>query len=171
MERRPTRSPCPEARRVALALALALAAGSAQAGTRLDDSLSPRQRIELRAGWESAQGESESPEQMLAIRAEARDVEVRLNTAAWVGRNAEIYIAFPHDIIGLRLPDALRIEWRTRGRFIAGAAIPGQRSLVYRGRIDAAVTGEIFDFTYRIDGRHFDRRIQFQPVFEIEPLP
>lgn len=108
---------------------------------------------------------------MLAVVAEARDVEVRLNTAAWVGRNAEIYLTLPQAIIGLRLTSALRIEWRTRGRFNAGAAIPGQRALVYRGPITAAVSGDIFDFIYRIDGRHFDRRLQFEPTFEIEPIP
>lgn len=169
MERRPTRSRCLEA--AGLALAFALAAAPATAGTRLDDSLSPRQRIELGARWEGGSDEARSGEELLAITAEARDIEVRLNTAAWTGRNAEIYIAFPPDIVGLRLPGALRIEWRTRGRFLAGASIPGQRVLVFRGRIEAAVTAETFDFTYRIDGRHFDRRLQFQPIFEIEPLP
>jgi len=107
----------------------------------------------------------------MALIAEARDVEVRLNTGAWVGRNAQIFINFPQAIPGLRLPSAMRIEWRTRGRFNAGVAIPGQRALVYQGPITSNVSGDFFDFTYRIDGRHFDRRLQFQPVFEIEPLP
>lgn len=163
---RSTRSRCPEA----LALGLALFALDARTGTRLDDSLSPRQHLELSAQWEN-RSESQNAEEMLAVLAEARDVEVRLNTAAWIGRNAEIYIAFPQTIPGLRLPSAMRIEWRTRGRFNAGAAIPGQRALVYRGPITSGVSGDIFDFTYRIDGRHFERRLQFQPIFEIEPLP
>jgi hypothetical protein len=166
VELRPIRSRCLEA----LCLAIACGAGSAAAGTRLDDSASPRRVLELTTQWESRSYES-SGEEMLAVVAEARDVEVRLNTAAWVGRNAEIYVLFPQAINGLRLQSALRIEWRTRGRFNAGVAMPGQRVLVYRGPITAAASGDIFDFTYRIDGRHFDRRLQFEPTFEIEPLP
>lgn len=146
-------------------------AAVAQAGTRLDDSLSPRQRYDLQTRWEYLDDESSAPEQMLAIIAEARDVEIRLNTAVWTGRNAEIFIVFPAEITGLRLPSAMRIEWRTRGRLSSGVAIPGQRALVFRGRIEGPVTGDFFDFTYRIDGRHFDNRVQFQPTFEIEPLP
>jgi hypothetical protein len=167
MAPRRTRSRCFEA----AVLAAALAAAVAHAGTRLDDSQSPRQRFDLQTRWEYLDGESNAPEQLMAIIAEARDVEVRLNTTAWAGRNAEIYIVFPAEITGLRLPSAMRIEWRTRGRLNAGVAIPGQRALVFRGRIEGPVTGDFFDFTYRIDGRHFDRRMQFQPVFEIEPLP
>lgn len=153
-----------------MCLAAACGALGAAAGTRLDDSASPRRHLELSTQWESRSIDASGGE-MLAVIAEARDVEVRLNTAAWVGRNVEIYIAFPQAINGLRLTSALRIEWRTRGRFNAGVAIPGQRTLVYRGPIAAAVSGDIFDFTYRIDGRHFERRLQFEPTFEIEPLP
>jgi hypothetical protein len=167
MERQRTPSRC----RNAFALALALWAVDAFAGTRLDDSLSPRQHVELTTQWERRQGEVSDAGERLAVAIEARDVEIRLNTAAWTGKNAEIYLLFPQAISGLRLPDAMRIEWRTRGRFIAGTTIPGQRALVYRGPITAAVSGDIFDITYRIDGRYFDRRLQFQPIFEIEPLP
>lgn len=162
----PTRFRCLEAG----ALALAFAAFPANAGTRLDDSLSPRSRIELQATWEHDEQEGDGAGQLMAIVGEVRDLEIRLDTAAWVGRNAEIYVRYPQDIAGLRLPSAMRIEWRTRGRFSGGVAIPGQRALIYRGRIESAVTGDFFDFTYRIDGRHFDRRLQFDPVFEIEPL-
>jgi hypothetical protein len=167
MERPPIPSRCREA----LAAALCLAAGCALAGTRLDDSLSPRQHVELTSQWERRQAEAQDTDQRLAVLVEARDVDIRLNTAPWAGKNAEIYIVFPQAVSGLRLPNAMRIEWRTRGRFAAGVTIPGQRALVYRGPISAAVSGDIFDFTYRIDGRYFDRRLQFQPVFEIDPLP
>lgn len=167
MERPRTRSRC----RKAIGLALILACGTATAGTRLDDSLSPRQHVELTTQWERRSGNAQGADERMAVVVEARDIDIRLNTAAWTGRNAEIYILFPQAISGLRLPSAMRIEWRTRGRFIAGVTIPGQRTLVYRGPISSAVSGDLFDFTYRIDGRHFDRRLQFQPVFEIEPLP
>jgi hypothetical protein len=148
-----------------------LASGFVPAATRLDDSPSPRQHVELTSQWERRSGDSRNADERLAVLVEARDVDIRLNTGAWNGKNAEIYIVFPPSIPGLRLANAMRIEWRTRGRFIAGATIPGQRALVYRGPISSAVSGDIFDFTYRIDGRHFERRLQFQPVFEIEPLP
>lgn len=164
----PIRSRCLEL------LALAALSGllpDAVAATRLDDSLSPRQRIDVVARWEDRFGEGSTDTQRLAMVAEASNFEIRLNTAAWVGKQAQIYVSFPQEIVGLRLSDAMRIEWRTRGRFTSGATSPGQRALVFRGRIDSAVSGDFFDFTYRIDGRYFDRRIQFQPVFEIELLP
>lgn len=148
-----------------------LAALCAPAATRLDDSQSPRQHVEMTTQWERRSGDASSTDDRMAVVVEARDVDIRLNTAPWNGRNAEIYVTFPQAITGLRLPNAMRIEWRTRGRFISGVTIPGQRALVYRGPITAAISGDIFDFLYRIDGRHFDRRLQFQPVFEIEPLP
>jgi hypothetical protein len=148
-----------------------LAATCAQAATRLDDLPSPRRYVEMNAQWERRSGDSPNADERLSVLVDARDVDIRLNTGAWVGRNAEIYVTFPQVIQGLRLPNAMRIEWRTRGRFIAGVTIPGQRALVYRGPISTAVSGDIFDFTYRIDGRQFDRRLQFDPVFEIEPLP
>ena len=163
-----TRSRCREL------LALAALAGlvpDAAAATRLDDSLSPRQRVDIVARWEDRFAEGSSEAQRLSMVAEASNFEIRLNTAAWVGKQAAIYVSFPQEIVGLRLSDAMRIEWRTRGRFVSGATTPGQRALVYRGRIDSPVSGDFFDFTYRIDGRYFDRRIQFQPVFEIEALP
>jgi hypothetical protein len=166
MGRRRTRSRC----RSGFAAALLLASVSAPAQTRLDDSASPRQQIEMTTQWERRSGDVTNSDERLAVIVEARDVDIRLNTAAWNGKNAEIYVSFPQAIPGLRLPNAMRIEWRTRGRFIAGVTIPGQRALVYRGPITSTVSGDIFDFTYRIDGRHFERRLQFQPVFEIEPL-
>lgn len=148
-----------------------LAAVPAFAATRLDDLASPRQHVEMTAQWERRTGDAPGADERLAVVVDARDVDIRLNTAPWNGKNAEIYLTFPQTISGLRLPNAMRIEWRTRGRFIAGVTIPGQRALVYRGPITSAVSGDIFDFTYRIDGRQFDRRLQFEPVFEIEPLP
>ena len=105
MERPRTRSRCLEA----LCLAIACAAGAAAAGTRLYDSASPRRHLELATEWESRYSESTGELEMLAVIAEARDVEVRLNTAAWVGRNDEIYVTSPQSIIGLRLTSALRI--------------------------------------------------------------
>ena len=42
----------------------------------------------------------------------ARLMAAKGNTAAWLGKDAEIYVTFPQDIVGLRLSDAMRIEWR-----------------------------------------------------------
>jgi hypothetical protein len=139
------------------------------AGTRLDDSPSPRQRLELTAQWEAGAEGAEG--ELLSVVAEARDVDLRFNTAPWRGREVEIYIGFPQSIPGLTASTSMRIEWRTRGRFVSGSAIPGQRVLVYRGPITDAVSGDVFDFLYRIDGRHFERSLQVRPVFEIEPRP
>ena len=141
----------------------------AAAGTRLDDSLSPKRRMEVSSRWENSPGAS--GDAFYAVIAEVPNSEIRLNTAPYVGRRAEIYLVLPINIAGLATPGALRAEWRTRGAFQSGTAIPGQRTLVYRGPITERVMGDFFDFTYRIDARHFDKRLQFDSHFEIDVLP
>jgi hypothetical protein len=153
-----------------LALLAALAA-PASAATRLDDSLSPRQRVEIIPRWvtDFAPGRV-SDEQLNALVAEVRQFEVRLDTAKYVGREAEIYLRLPVAIIGLHSPAGLRLEWRTRGRFASGSVRPGDRALLFRGTVTEPVMGDTFDFVLHFDGRYIQRGLQFDPIYEIEIL-
>jgi hypothetical protein len=151
-----------------LLFALALPAGAA---TRLDDSLSPRQRVEIVPRWvsERVQGPV-SDDQLNALVAEVPRFEVRLNTAKYVGQEAEIYLRLPVAIVGLQSPAGLRLEWRTRGFFAPGAVRPGDRLLLFRGKVTQPVMGDTFDFLLHFDGRYIQRGLQFDPIYEIEIL-
>ncbi len=143
----------------------------AGAATRLDDSLSPRQRVEIVPRWVSESTSARlTDEQLNALVAEVRQFEVRLNTAPYVGKAAEIYLRLPVAIVGLQSPAGLRLEWRTRGFFAPGSVRPGDRLLLFRGAITQPVMGDTFDFVLHFDGRYIQRGLQFDPIYEIEIL-
>lgn len=161
-------------KRAALAAALLCLAGAGAApaaAIRLDDSLSPRQRIDAQPQWEFNEDRDLSDDELNALVAVVPAFEVRLRTAPHLGRNASIYLALSRQTKSLRLPTAVRLEWTTRGRFIAGKVLPGDRALVFRGRIDAPVITEILDLRLHIDGRYLERGLELEPHFEIELDP
>lgn len=158
-------------RRRLLLLAVGLAlASSALASTQLDDSLSPRQRVDVVTHFLYDGVGDWNVDQMNALVADVRAMEFRLRTAQYVGKNAEIYLSVPLQVSGLRSPTAMRVEWTTRGLFSPGAVVPGNRALVYRGKITAAVMSDFFDFRIYLDARKWERNIEFNPVFEIDVL-
>ena len=155
--------------RRALLLALAIAwCATAAAATRLDDSLSPRQRVETTSHWLYDGVGDWNEEQINALVADVRAMEFRLNTAPYLGKTAEIYLTVPRHVIGLKVPTAMRVEWKTRGTFTPGSLVPGDRALVYRGKITESVMSDYFDFRIFLDARTSEGGIEFDPVFEIE---
>jgi hypothetical protein len=158
--------------RAALWLAAALACtGTALASTRLDDSLSPRQRVETTAQWLYDGTGSWNEDQVNALVARVSSMEFRLRTAPYVGKNAEIYLSVPRHVTGLNVPASMRVEWTTRGTFGPGSVVPGSRALVWRGKITEPVMSDYFDFTIYFDARNWERGIEFDPVFEIDTAP
>lgn len=151
-----------------LAIVLAALVPLAGWGARLDDSLSPRQRVEVTSRWLHDGPGDWTEDELNAMVAEVRAMEFRFRTAPFVGREAEIYLTVPRRPLGLRSPTAMRLEWTTRGTFASGALVPGDRALVYRGKISQAVMSEFFDFRIHYDARNVERGIEFDPVFEIE---
>jgi hypothetical protein len=149
-------------------LAASLAACGALASTRLDDSLSPRQRVDTTPRWLYDGVGDWNEDQLNALVAEVRAMEFRLRTAAYMGKNAEIYLSIPQHVSGLKTPTAMRVEWTTRGLFSPGSAMPGNRALVYRGKITQAVMTDFFDFRIFLDARTSERGIEFDPIFEID---
>jgi hypothetical protein len=154
---------------------LLLAAGvfltaSALASTRLDDSLSPRQRVDVEPRWLYDGIGDWNQDQLNAMVADVRAMEFRLRTAPYVGRNAEIYLSIPLQVKGLRTPTGMRLAWTTRGVFTPGSVTPGNRALVYRGKITAAMMSDFFDFRIFLDARTSERGLEFDPIFEIDVL-
>jgi hypothetical protein len=143
------------------------------AAERLDDSASPQQRVSIVSRYLYEETSGVSDQDFHAVVAEARGVEVRLNTSKYVGRRAEIFLTLPLSARGLSNTAALRLDWRAQGRFssAAGSLNPGGRALLYRGQIAQPQMIELFDFTVRMDERHVQGTIEFDPQFEIELLP
>jgi len=155
-----------------LAAALtALTLAPPAAAARLDDSLSPRQNIDILIDWQYHNILENLDEQQLnALSSTASGIEIRLNTAQYMGRQARIYLGLPLVIRGLDDPAALRLSWTTHGVFSDGTATPGTRALLFDGVITSEVIIDILDFTLDVDGRSFNEPINFEPVYEIEPV-
>jgi len=152
-------------------LALLVATSSAVAAPkRLDDRGSPRSQVNVESRWVHS-GEGLNPEQMNAMVATIPNLEFRLDTSAYVGKRARIYLVIPEFVQGLRGPNGMRVEWTTRGQFMAGAALPGQRALVYDGPIQRSSMQESLDLSVYLDARYLERGLRFDPVFEIDVVP
>jgi hypothetical protein len=139
---------------------------------KLDESLSPRQRVDVQMQWtyDIPRNRRLTLTEMSALNARIRAHEIRLNTAPYVGRTVQIFLGLPIQIQGLKSPAGMRLEWQTRGPFSAGSTQPGSRSLIYQGPVTAAVMSDLFDFTLHIDAQSLNGRLQFDPQFELEIL-
>ncbi len=150
-----------------MALAATMPAGAA----RLDDSLSPRQNVDVIIDWRhNTNLDRLDEDQLNALYSNVRNFEVRLNTAQYNGMQARIYLGLPVVIPGLDDPAGMRLSWTTRGVFADGTVTPGTRSLLFQGLINSAVLIDILDFTIEIDGRSFNYPINFEPEYEIETI-
>lgn len=158
-------------RPAALALVLTLATLPALAAPkRLDDRASPRSVVNVESRWlHSAEGLS--LEQTNAMVATVPNLEFRLDTSAYVGKRARIYLVLPDFIPGLRSPSGMRVEWTSRGAFLGGSALPGQRTLVYDGLVQRPQMHESLDLSVFLDARYLERGLRFDPTFEIDVAP
>ena len=140
-------------------------------GQRLDDSLSPRQRLDLELNWKHSMVDDDlDNKQFNALEARMSRVETRLNTASFVGEKARIFLELPADIRGLNAPEALLLSWTTNGLFQDGSVSPGNQRLIFEGDITEDVMIDIFDFTIEIDGRYYFQTIQFEPIYDIQVI-
>lgn len=145
----------------------------AAAQVRLDDSASPRSSVAaLVVLSEQGRPLEQSLNPRMAIVNFGR-IDYRLATAAYVGRQARIYFVMPAAVPGLRWPAAMRVDWRGQGgRFAAGSARPGERQLVWTGRVDGPWLTEALDLQVQVELAAIDeswaRNFSFEPHFEIE---
>jgi hypothetical protein len=135
----------------------------------LDDSLSPRQQLNLDFDWKDPlYSGTGTDNNFTAVVAHAYNVETRLNTAKYLGQRARIFLGLPINVRGLRNPDSLRMSWTTNGLFSDGSVTPGNRQLIYQGTISEDVMRDNFNFTFDMDGRDLNQTLRLEPVYEIE---
>ena len=133
---------------------------------RLDDSQSPRQRVESPVvKFNKTPYDDTGP-----THADIRFgwVEYRLNTARYVGKSARIYYVVPMNIANLAAPRGLRVDWKTRNGFAAGSARPGDRVLVWSGVVKSAMVEDSFDLSMTAELAYVRGRLGFESYFEIE---
>ena len=155
--------------RSALLLLLCLSVAQPASAVRLDDSLSTQQQFGLDLNWKQPHNtDNLNDHEFYALTARARRVEIRLNTAPFVGQRGKIFIRLPVNIRGTVDATALRMNWETNGLFSNGSVTAGNRAKLFEGEITEAVMSDIFDITFDIDARQVYNNLRFQPVFDIE---
>lgn len=155
--------------KAALLLLLCLCISTSASAERLDDSLSTQQQFDLDLDWKQQRnGDNHDEREFNALTARARHVDIRLNTARFVGQHGRIFISLPVNIRGTGDTTALRMSWVTNGLFSSGSVTAGNRAKLFEGEITDAVMSDVFDITFDIDARQVYNHLRFQPVFEIE---
>jgi hypothetical protein len=155
--------------RVLLALLCLTALQSQALAERLDDSLSPRRQVDLDLVWQY-QGNPDllSDAEFNAVTAQARNLDTRLDTSAYVGSQARIFLELPILVRGLGNPSSLALSWTTGGLFNAGRVTPGNRQLIFEGQITQPVMRDTITFTFELDARYLHQTLRLEPVYEIE---
>lgn len=168
------RAPSILARWRAFLVILMLAEGGL-AAERLDDSASPRPLVSPQVTL----SERGTPlrETLFPRTATVHYgwVEYRLDTSRYVGRAARIELVMPF-VPGLRDPRSVVLQWSTRGRFAEGSLLPGERRMVWSGRVTEALMTELLDLRLIIDAAHLGELNRLSgngvsPYFEIEAMP
>jgi hypothetical protein len=93
----------------------------------------------------------------------ATAVAVRLNLARWIDQKASLYLVFPQQGTA-----ALRASWTTQGRLLPGEITPGDRVLVYQGRITSPVIEDTLTLFIEADGSRLQGVQHLDFHFEID---
>ena len=151
-----------------LALLASLQAAPLQA-ERLSDSLSPQQQIHIEFDWKHPNaGDELDAKEFNAVIAYARNVDTRLDTSDFVDTQARIFLELPIQVRGLNNPQRLAVSWTTNGLFQNGEVTPGNRRLIFEGKITQPVMRDIFNFTFEVDARFLTELLRLEPVYAIE---
>jgi|GEM_PF-1556002 len=136
----------------------------------LDDSLSPRQQINLQLDWKNNLLEQDdlSQKEFNSVIAHADNVDTRLDTSKYLGKDVKIYLSLPIQIRGLTNPQGLNFSWTTSGLFLSGELTPGNRQLIFEGRINQPVMIGNFNFTFELDAHDLNQMLRLEPVYEVE---
>lgn len=136
---------------------------------RLSDSLSPQQQINIEFDWKHHNaGDELDVKEFNAVIAHARNVDTRLDTSDFADMQARIFLELPIQVRGLNSPQRLAVSWTTNGLFQNGEVTPGNRRLIFEGRITEPVMRDIFNFTFEVDARFLTELMRLEPVYEIE---
>jgi len=140
-----------------------------QAAEILDDSRSPRQQFNVRFEWACQENLSHvSKDEFFLLKAHMPDVEVRLDTASYIGKRARIYLTLSQQIDGFNGSGGFLLTWKTRGLFASGSIIPGSRALIFDGVIDSTLMTDFFTFTLKVDANRLIGKLRYAPIYEIE---
>jgi hypothetical protein len=144
---------------VLAATALVPVASAVAATYRVDDSGTLPNESTALLGWRQT-APSRTRDDVLEG---ATAVAVRLNLAPWVERDASLYLVFPRQDSA-----ATRVRWTTQGRLLPGEISPGDRVLVFRGRVTSPVLEETLALHIEADGNRLARVQQLNFHFEID---
>ena len=140
-----------------------------QAAEVLDDSQSPRKQFNFRFEWANKGDLSAlNKDEFFLLKAHLPNVEVRLNTASYMGKRARIYLALPHQIDGFNGSNGFSLGWKTTGLFAPGTTLLGTRALIYQGLIESPLMIEFFTFTLTVDANCLMGKLRYAPIYEIE---
>ena len=160
------RSLCGNASALLVAFVLPMSTPVHAVTQRLDDSQSPRQRVQSPVvKFNKTPYDDTGP-----THADIRFgwVDYRLNTTRYVGKSARIYYVVPMNIANLASPRGLRVDWKSRNGFAAGSARPGDRVLVWSGVVKSAMLEDSFDLSMTAELAYVRGRLGFESYFEIE---
>ena len=90
-------------------------------------------------------------------------VQIRLDTRAWVGKPARIYMALPAQPHG-----SVLAKWRAQGPLINGQINSGQRGLVWSGVVPSALMEDVLTVTVQTDGRLLSSPQLLRFYFELD---
>ena len=90
-------------------------------------------------------------------------VNVRLNTAPWLGKTSKIYMVLPTESTG-----TVKVAWRSHGLLLDGQLVPGGRTLVYTGTIREQRMEDVLDVQIEADGIRLSNAQQLRFQFEID---
>lgn len=136
---------------------------------RLSDALSQQQQINIEFDWKHHNtGDELDTKEFNAVVAHARNVNTRLDTSDFVDTQARIFLGLPVQVRGTNNPQRLSVSWTTNGLFQNGEVTPGNRRLIFEGRISEPVMQDIFNFTFEMDARFLSEMLRLEPVYEIE---
>lgn len=156
---------------MALMLLLAAAAAEAQR-VRLDDSQSPVDAVPVNLAPDAdlvtailGQGAAAADQRARGV---TPGVEVRLDTSAFVGQPARIWLTMPP--VAADGSD-LELRWEAQGRFLSGTVRPGQSTLVFEGQVEQPLTSAVFNFVLLVGERAGTQQNRMEVFYELEELP
>jgi hypothetical protein len=137
---------------------------------RLDDSLSPQQQINLQLDWKTSSIDPDKLDQheIHRVIAQAKNVDTRLATSKYLGMEVRIYLALPILVRGLSNPQGMNFSWTTNGLFLDGQLTPGNRQLIFEGKVTSPVMIDNFHFTFELDARDLTQTLRLEPVYDLE---
>ena len=156
-----------------MALMLLLAAGAAEAQrVRLDDSQSPVDAVPVNLALDTVavtailgQGAAAADQR---ARGATPGIEVRLDTRAFVGQAARIYLTMPPMAAD---GSDLELRWEAQGRFLSGQVRPGQSILVFEGPVEQPLTSAVFNFVLLVGERTGTQQNRMEIFYELETVP